>query len=285
MPQNVWSAGRDEMLKTLALRDAEQRLEEDRLRRQQIDDENRQYRRDNMDLQNRQLQSIETDRTERRADADARVAQQKTDEQKKQDLIAIVIDDAADPKVRAQAGVMLDSMGVSAAALKPYLQPEKAEMTPVMRVNPRTGKMENLGDVAKGTHFVTEPAPPREREPRQPSANERDDPRLPRGTKVWIEEIAGRVPDVAQARAELSKGWRMQRDAHPLADLAEAADYLNKLYPADAFGQRSSISGVPKGEAEVVITVVDPGSGEERSGPASQMQKYIDAGAKVKGGQ
>jgi hypothetical protein len=36
---------------------------------------------------------------------------------------------------------------------------------PVVRVNPRTGKVETIGDVPKGSHFVQEPAPKPEAEP------------------------------------------------------------------------------------------------------------------------
>lgn len=39
-------------------------------------------------------------------------------------------------------------------------QETASTMTPVMRVNPRTGKMESLGDAPKGAHFVNEPPPP-----------------------------------------------------------------------------------------------------------------------------
>lgn len=43
----------------------------------------------------------------------------------------------------------------------PKAQQEALEGTvPVVRVNPRTGKVETLGEVPKGSHFVQEPAPP-----------------------------------------------------------------------------------------------------------------------------
>lgn len=77
------------------------------------------------------------------------------------------------------SGPSLGVLNTSAAAAKPegYLklpsakqqedaaklapQPAAAQETePVMRVNPRTGKLEQIGTAQKGAHFVTEPPPP-----------------------------------------------------------------------------------------------------------------------------
>jgi hypothetical protein len=38
--------------------------------------------------------------------------------------------------------------------------PQKPTSQPVIRINPRSGKMESMGEAPTGAHFVTEPAPP-----------------------------------------------------------------------------------------------------------------------------
>jgi hypothetical protein len=68
----------------------------------------------------------------------------------------------ADPNTSPQMKLALQYQNVTGdnAPSGIFDKPEKPSTQPVMRVNPRTGKMESLGDAPTGAHFVNEPAPP-----------------------------------------------------------------------------------------------------------------------------
>lgn len=224
MPVNPFIAGRDELLDMLTQRDLAQRQETERASRQQQIDFNQ-------DIQRRQIEGQESDRAAREAKIQAEAAKAKADAERRLMLIAVVSDPKADPQERSKAALELESLDVSGSMIDKIMNPAAAKPTtrPVVRLNPRTGKMENMGEVDANAHFITEPAPPRAP---KPPAGPKDNPLLPRGVKHWIESIAQRGVPLEQARSELSSGWRMQRDAHPNAELGEAGKYLMELYPA-----------------------------------------------------
>jgi hypothetical protein len=60
----------------------------------------------------------------------------------------------------ATRGALRVAMASGGAEPKDIPQEAKPETTPVMRVNPRTGMLENIGSAPTGAHFVTEPPPP-----------------------------------------------------------------------------------------------------------------------------
>jgi hypothetical protein len=241
MPINVWSAARDEMLDTLAKRDADERLREDRARRDRIDveererqstldRENREYRDAQIALGNRTLDTNAADKTadNERADAAAKAAADAIAAKQLRitNLMKIVTDAKAPMEMRQQAAGELDALQVDPSMLKEFLNPTP-KTKPVMRIG-RDGKMVKIGDAEAGAHFVNEPAP--HADPNAPKPF-RDDPKLPNGTKAWIESIAARGVPIEAARAELSGGWPGQRQSHPNADLALGAKYLDALYP------------------------------------------------------
>ncbi len=296
MPQNVWSAGRDEMLKTLAARDAQSRLEEEQRRRAAADESAAAARTEQLGLQRRNTEALEGERAARTAEIERGTTEKTAKEEKVRKLIGVVTDKALDQSVRDAAGLELDAMGVAPNALKAFVTQPKPEMKPVMRIG-RDGKMSQIGEAPPGAHFSTEPAP---RVPRAPAAGPKQDPTLPAGVTAWIDSIGQRGVPIEAARAELSKGWRQQVASHPRAQLSDAAKYLDSLYPKDALGQRENIFGAGSDEgadpikaefavAEELtgrdvtkpITIVAP-TGEERVMPYEQAKVFLSKGAKVK---
>lgn len=254
--QNVWGAGQDALLGFLADRDAKRRLEEDRSRRDQLDAESFADRQRAREIQEGQLRSVDEDRRERRAAAESAARLKAQQEQQITEALNVFANtDAHPPEAVRRAAAVLDRHKVDPRALK-SLNPQ-TEMQPIMRVNPRTGKVEQIGEAPKGARVVMEPAPPA---PEKPLASERDDPSLPRGTKAWIESLAQRGISLTEARNELSQGWARQRAAHPRAELVAASDYLTKLYPTDP--ESADIPRVALGSAQPSVAppagAVDP---------------------------
>jgi hypothetical protein len=234
MPVNVWSAGQDALLGFLAERDAKKRLAEDRARRDRLDTESAADRDRQRGIQEENLRVQREDREERRAETkrlnDERIAT--SEAKRKQDettraLVQEMMHPNTPPERKQAIGFELDRLNVSPTLIDKYLNP-KSDTKPVVRINPRTGKVETIGEAPAGAHFVQEPKPAADPNAPKPV---KDDPRLPRGARQWIESIAQRGVPIEQARTELSQGWGQQRAAHPNAELAEAAAYLTKMYP------------------------------------------------------
>lgn len=275
MPINVWSAGRDELLGFLAERDAKKRLEEDRARRDRLDEESRVDRERGRRIQEENLRVSREDREERRGEQkrlnDERIAagqaKRKQDEQART-LVAEMLDPNTSQERKQAIGFELDRLQVSPTLIDKYLNP-KPDTKPVVRINPRTGTVETIGEAPAGAHFVQEPKPAADPNAPKPV---KDDPRLPQGTKRWLESISQRGVPIGDARTELSKGWGQQIAAHPNVDLAEAAAYLAKLYPPAEDPMDATPRG-PLGAASPnapAAPAVDPGL-QQRA--AAELQK------------
>jgi hypothetical protein len=103
----------------------------------------------------------------------------------------------------------------------------KSESEPVVRVNPRTGKLETLGEAPKGAHFVTEPAPPTPASP-QPQIFVGDDgkPRAVVFTNGEAHEIA-LPPGVAGKTAPPTATQDQTNAAGFSARMADASNIIN----------------------------------------------------------
>jgi hypothetical protein len=227
------------MLKTLAARDAQSRLEEEQRRRATADESAAAARTEQLGLQRRNTEALEGERAARTAEIERGTTEKTAKDEKVKKLIAVVTNKELSQDVRDAAGLELDAMGVAPNALKAFVTQPKPEMKPVMRIG-RDGKMSQIGEAPPGSHFSTEPAP---RVPRAPAAGPKDNAQLPAGVKDWIASISGQVGDVKEARARLSAGWAAQKKAHPMADLGDAGRHLNELYPANELGVREPLAG------------------------------------------
>lgn len=282
MPINVWAAGSDDMLNYLAQREAEDRLLEDRRIREE------QRLRDNS-FRDRQVATYERDKENDAARIKATADNAAAENKRRIDLMAVLTDPTATQREREQAGLELNSLGVTSAIIDKVLNPKPDAPTtrPVFSRNPRTGALENLGDIPKDATLVTEAMPEKPRAPAAPSF--KDDPELPVGTKQWIDSISLRGVPIGQARNELSKGWRQQTQAHPRASLAEASRYLNSLYPTSPDPMDASPQ-VPLGSSDAAPAAAPGGggmvklmapTGEIGEFPPDQAQALIAKGAKV----
>lgn len=232
---NIFVAGQNRVLETLARNDANRRLEEDRLRREQIDSENRTDRDRSFKLQERQLDSLDTDRDERRAETarvnDANLEGKARAEANAKALAGLMdaYDAAKTPEERRQIGMrIINSGGKVLDETKPIEVSAGSTL------------------VDPNTHKPIYTAPNR---PLATPASEKDDPSLPLGTKRWIEQIASQAPSIEDARQWLSKGWAQASAAHPRQELGKAAAYLTTLYPSDMGGVRAPMGGAPEGAA------------------------------------
>lgn len=245
MPINVWSAGQDALLDTIARRDAERRLEEDRARRDRIDQEALADRDRQRGIQEGQLRSIDEDRDERRRMAGEAAAEKKAAGQAAA-LNAEQIGELLDAYDAAQSPEEKHSIG-----LKILNAGGKYQAPPRPVTAPRDPIADHLAKKKIDQQF------------KEPSAAKgpKDNPSLPNGAKVWIESIAQRGIPLEQARNELSRGWGQQRQAHPGAELAAAADYLTKLYPTApdpmAAAPRAPL-GAPPAEETAAAAVAPP---------------------------
>jgi hypothetical protein len=242
MPLNTWGVGQDALLGFLANRDAKQRLEEDRARRDRLDVEAQQDRQRQRDIQEGQLRSISEDRNERRdilaadrADRDAKAKREQAEAAQRGELLD-AYDAAQTPEEKYAIGVRLVNAG---GKLPPAPKPTT---TPVMRVNPRTGQMENIGEAPYGSHFVQEPAP---KEPKA-AAGPKDDPGLPNGVKSYIDSLTqkadaqGNLYTTEQALDELARTAPQLRAAHPSLDMGKVSRYAKAIFPKtekDPLGQ------------------------------------------------
>lgn len=228
--RNVWSAARDEMLDFLTERESRQRQEEDRarvLKQQEVENAQRDRQ---LKVSEGQLSSIEKDRAERQRDQDK--AQTIAEQQ------------------RVRLGELLDAYDAATTEDQKYdigvkIINSGGKLPPAKRTPPRDPVADHR---AKRLFDIANPLPTKE------PASHRDDPDLPRGVTDWIDSIAQRGGvSIAQAREELSKGWKQQKSAHPRASLGKAAAYLNSVFPAsDApFDQtpRTSLAGAPRSDA------------------------------------
>lgn len=214
MPRNVWSAGQDALLGFLAERDAMNRLDEDRARRDRLDAENAADRQRGREIQDAQLRSIDEDRDERRRMA-GDVAKAKQAEA------------AAAAARTAQMGELLDAYDAAKTpeekqAIGTRILTAGGKLAPEPRAKPR----DPLADYEAKKKIDQKYA-----KPEAGAKGPKDDPRLPMGTKKWIESISQRGATIEDARTELSRGWQQQLAAHPNADLAQASLFLNRLYP------------------------------------------------------
>ena len=272
MPINVWSAGQDALLSTIARRDAERRLEEDRARRDRLDTEAFADRQRQREIQEAGIRSLDEDRDERRKLATEERGE-KAAKAKREALNAAQIgelldayDAATTPEEKHAVGIKILNAGGK------YTPPPRAA-APQRPISVSPGA--TLLDPVTKKPFYTAPE-----RPEKPSARSKDDPNLPQGTKAWIESISQRGVPIEQARAELSQGWAQQRAAHPNADLAAAASYLMKLYPADTGS--SGTPRVPLGTApapetpQAAAPPPAPGGGE-----SAQQQLLNDAHAVI----
>lgn len=278
MPVNVWSAGQDALLNTLATRDAARRLQEDRDRRDRLDQEVAADRARQREIQEGTLRSVEEDRVERRRMAGEQVAAKKAEQeantakQREIDAALQTFATAQDPQEKMRAAAVLDKYKVSPSALRDLQKPSTKS---VFGVDPRSGSVRQFGEVPIGAQVINIPKPD------GPAAGPKDDPRLPQGTKAWIESIAQRGVPIEKAREELSMGWAQQRAAHPHADLAAAAQHLQRLYMPDGMGGRSPI-GSPQPGGEVPPAAPTPEAAAPPAGaetPAQQL--FNDAHAVV----
>lgn len=241
MPVNVWSAGQDALLGFLANRDAKQRLEEDRARRDRLDVEAQQDRQRQRDIQEGQLRSIDEDRQERRSilqqdrtDREAKATREQAEAEERGRLLD-AYDAAQSPEERYAIGVRLVNAGGK-------LPPEpKPTTSPVMRVNPRTGTVEQIGTAPVGAKFVNEPAP---KEPK--ATGPKDNAALPNGVKAYLDSFAtktdaqGNAYTQEQALEEVSRVARELRQAHPSLDMGKVSNYVKAVVPKtekDALGQ------------------------------------------------
>jgi hypothetical protein len=228
--QNAFAAGQDALLNFLAKRDAQQRLMEDRARRSELDAQEASFKQQQLANQGRQLDETAAYRQDqidslaagRAASADAAKAGADSKRQAAEEALApkarleaIVADESADPNLRKAAQFKL--LGITPTADVQTGRDHMAEANSRM-----------AGSLATSIEMLN-----RRNELSQTNREaSKDSPSLPTGTKDWINSLAGKP--IEAARAELQAGWRQQRAAHPHADLAEAAKYLDSLYTQES---------------------------------------------------
>lgn len=267
-----WQAANEGFLRSLAERELEIEKEADKQRQIQIEDRDYDLRRRGVEIQERRE---ETAANKDRTEAAAVKAQQEQVAQ----AIATVTNPNVPQQERMKAGFFLDSAGVDPGMINRTLNPEPPKPTtkPVMRIG-RNGTMTQIGVADANAHFVNEPAP--QRDPQDPNRF-KDDPSLPLGTKQWIASIAQRGVPLADARAELSKGWGQQTAAHPRADLAEAGKYLLSLYPAQEDPMdatpRAPLGGAPAPDVSAPVSAPSTSAPPQAAAPAAPVD--LDAQA------
>jgi hypothetical protein len=292
--QNIFSAGQDSMLDFLAKRDLDQQKTYDR-------EDARADKQRSFENQERQLANAELNtqfNQERLTAQDAeKVTERKAKDDRVANLIKVVTDGNAAPEVRQQAGLQLDALGVSASAIGGVLnpKPEKPTSNPVMRVNPRTGKVEQIGEAPVGAHFVQEPAPPK---PTKDPNAVKDNANLPQGVVDYLDTFltkdhGGSKPyTLDEAYAEVSGNWGKLKAAHPHLDAGAVKTYLLKSFPQDQMtgvrhgtvvnGQPPSATpaNVPAPQASGGVKVMAP-TGEVRVRTPAEAQADVARGAKI----
>lgn len=231
---NIFGAGRRSLLETLAQRDADRMLMEDRARRGRLDEENRLDRQKDRELRDKQITSMDEDRDARakvleqagkdRSDAAAAKAAEQKSKADALDAYTAAIQSGDEAAARVAGAKLLNLGG--------HMLPEPKGP---IEVSPGS----SLYDPKSGKSVYTAP----ERTPK-PSAAEKDDPSLPLGTKRWLESIAQQAPTVEEGRQWLNQGWQGTLKDHPKQELAKAVKYLDSLYTTE-FGVKTPIGGAP----------------------------------------
>lgn len=85
------------------------------------------------------------------------------EEQRKRETVQRTLEGIEDPDAR-RAAEFYEARGQALPADLAKgvfkLGGSTSEMQPIVRINPRTGKLETIGEAPKGSHYVSEPAPP-----------------------------------------------------------------------------------------------------------------------------
>lgn len=246
MAVNIWNAGTDRMLEGLARREA-------LARQAMLDQQNAERQAAQLALQQENLglnrMQVEAQIANTQADNERAAAQQAAQAQaaassakkaaRDEEQVAALIDmyqSTPDPAARERIAMNLEMQGIRVPQRSQSdtrsLQVQANDLLArgdvdgynrilkVIRETSGAGRAPDTGGSGGGSTF-------------------RDNPRLPQGTKAWIDSIAQRVRTgtdgsrgsaLTRARQELSQGWNQQRSAHPNAELAEAAKYLDSLY-------------------------------------------------------
>ena len=237
MAVNIWNAGTDRMLEGLARREA-------LARQAMLDQQNAERQAAQLALQQENLglnrMQVEAQIANTQADNERAAAQQAAQAAaaasaakkaaRDEEQVAALIDmyqSTPDPAARERIAMNLEMQGIRVPQRSQSdtrsLQVQANDLLArgdvdgynrilkVIRETSGAGRAPDTGGSGGGPKF-------------------NDNPRLPQGTKAWIDSIAQRGVPVEQARRELSRGWGQQRSAHPNAELAEAAKYLDSLY-------------------------------------------------------
>lgn len=155
------------------------------------------------------------------------------------------------PDRARSAGQMLMGAGMAVPGIVDQtLKPAAAETQPIIRVNPRTGEVENLGAAPKGAHFVNEPAPAGG-DP-EAAALRRDLLRMQIDEKQQKGDEAARAQQAKEAEAE-----RYASDIGALVD--ELLDKDGNLKPevAHIVGPISARTGVITGNQQTALSKLD----------------------------
>lgn len=265
MAVNIWNAGTDRMLEGLARREA-------LARQAQLDQQNAERQAAQLALQQENLglnrMQVEAQIANTRADNERAAAQQAAQAQvaasaakkaaRDEEQVAALIDmyqSTEDPAARERIAMNLEMQGVRV--------PQRSSQADTRSLQVQANDLLAKGDV-DGYNRVLKVIRETSGAGRAPDTGGgggstfRDNPRLPQGTKAWIDSIAQRGIPVEQARRELSQGWGQQRSAHPNAELAEAAKYLDSLYPDGAPLVQPEQGALPAPAAEAPLTGTGP---------------------------
>lgn len=129
------------------------------------------------------------------------------------------------PPALQQQIQMARDLGATPADILKIVQPKPADTTPVMRVNPRTGQVEQIGSAPKDAHFVTQPA---EGGASDALGVETDARTSPNGTK-YLDLSMYNGKERTQARAEAHAKGIVALGKEDAAALGEAQNALDNL--------------------------------------------------------
>jgi hypothetical protein len=254
MPVNIWNAGSDALLRGLAEREA-------RTRQAQLDAQNAaeaqqlaDYRTRALDLQaksqeqaaNRDMYNVAMDGTRIALDArqgEEQAAAQAAERQRRLQIIE-AYQNATTPEDKqriAQVGIAAgipqatftvgeknsDSRSLQIQAAEALAKGDTEGYQRILRAIRETGAAGRAPEGGAGGDGF------------------RDNPRLPQGTKQWIDSIVQRGKPIEEAIAELNTGWGQQLNAHPRAELSEAARYLRGLFPDGMSGMEGQTPPPP----------------------------------------
>jgi len=279
MAVNIWNAGTDRMLEGLARREA-------LARQAMLDQQNAERQAAQLALQQENLglnrMQVEAQIANQQADNERMAAEQAARAQaatsaskakaRNEEQVAALIDlyqSTEDPSARERIAMNLEMQGIRVPQRSQTdtrsLQVQANDLLArgdtdgynrvlkVIRETSGAGRAPDTGGSGGGSTF-------------------RDNPRLPQGTKAWIDSIAQRGIPVKQARRELSQGWGQQRSAHPNAELAEAAKYLDTLYPHEVPLVQPEQGALPAPTPAAAQTAA-PGHGPEDAAAIARLQR------------